>query len=66
MGRMIDADELIKIFQDLEDKYHEASENATSKYGIMTLIRVAKIYENAIKIVNELAEETINESSSKS
>lgn len=62
MGRMIDADELIKIFQGLEDKYHEASENATSEYGITTLIRVAKIYENAIAIVNKLAEESTQNS----
>ena len=58
MARMIDADELIKFFQEMEDKYFEASENATSEYGIMTLMRVAKVYENAIAMVNALAEES--------
>ena len=60
MGRLIDADELIKFFQEMEDKYHEASEQAVSEYGIMTLIRVAKVYENAIAMVNALAEEHNN------
>ena len=37
MGRMIDADELIKFFQEMEDKYFEASSDATSDYGITIL-----------------------------
>ena len=58
MGRMIDADELIKFFQEMEDKYFEASQKALSEYGATTLLRVAMIYENAIAMVNALAEES--------
>ena len=56
--RLIDADELIKFFREMKDKYHEASELATSDYGITILGKVAKVYENAITMVNALAEES--------
>ena len=58
MGRLIDADELIKFFQEMKDKYQEASSDATSDYGITILGKVAKVYENAIAMVNALAEES--------
>ena len=58
MARMIDADELIKFFQEMKDKYQEASSDATSDYGITILGKVAKVYENAITMVNALAEES--------
>ena len=58
MAKMIDADELIKFFQEMKDKYQEASSDATSDYGITILGRVAKVYENAITMVNALAEES--------
>ena len=58
MARMIDADELIKFFQEMKDKYQEASSDATSDYGITILGKVAKVYENAIAMVNALAEES--------
>lgn len=58
MSRLIDADELIKFFQEMKDKYQEASSDATSDYGITILGKVAKVYENAIAMVNALAEES--------
>lgn len=58
MARMIDADELIKFFQEMKDKYQEASSDATSDYGITILGKVAKVYENAIAMVNALAKES--------
>lgn len=63
MGRLIDADELIKFFQEMKDKYQEASSDATSDYGITILGKVAKVYENAISLVEQLAKETGNSSS---
>ena len=52
MARMIDADELIKFFQEMKEKYQEAASDATSDYGITILGKVAKVYENAITMVN--------------
>ena len=62
MARMIDADELIKFFQEMKDKYQEASSDATSDYGITILGKVAKVYENAIALVEQLAKETADSS----
>ena len=58
MARLVDADALIKIFQGLEDKYQEAQQDATSDNGILVLGKIAKAYENAIAIVEQLAKET--------
>lgn len=49
---------LIERLKALKDKYQEAQQDATSDNGILVLGKIAKAYENAIALVEQLAKET--------
>ena len=53
---------LIERLKALKDKYQEAQQDATSDNGILVLGKIAKAYENAIALVEQLAKETADSS----
>ena len=59
---MIDEAILIERLKVLKDKYQEAQQDATSDKGILVLGKIAKAYENAIALVEQLAKETADSS----
>ena len=59
---MIDETILIERLKALKDKYQEAQQDATSDNGILVLGKIAKAYENAIALVEQLAKETADSS----
>ena len=57
MGRIVDADDLIKIFKGIETKYYNAYRDAITDFSRIILFGVAEEYANVIKIIDDLAEE---------
>ena len=58
MGRIVDADELIKIFKSIETKYYNAYMDSITDFSKIILFGVAEEYANVIKIIDDLAEES--------
>ena len=53
---------LIERLKALKDKYQEAQQDSTSDTGILVLGKIAKAYEHAIALVEQLAKETADSS----
>ena len=57
MSRTVKADDLIKVFKDIETKYYNAYRDSVTDFSRIILLGVSEEYANVIKIIDDLAEE---------